>query len=68
MEQYKNNSKAANMGVCNVTIKGALSKHLQSSSHMIPINYNEHWTDKFTHVALKIYTKLASSLLALKEY
>jgi len=68
MNQYKNNSKTANMGVHNVTIKGALSKHLQSSSHMIPINCNEHWTDKFTHVALKIYTKLASSLLALKEY
>lgn len=68
MEQYKNNSKTANLGVYNVTIKGVLSKLLQSSGHMIPINHNEHWTDKFTHVALKIYTKLASSLLALKEY
>lgn len=68
MEQYKNNSKTANMGVCGVTIKGVLSKHLQISSHMIHINCNEHWTDKFTHVALKIYNKLASSLLALKEY
>lgn len=33
MQQYKNNSKPANMGIYNVTIKGALSKHLQSSSH-----------------------------------
>lgn len=67
MEQYKNNSRTADVGVYNVTIKGAFSKHFQSSSHMIPINCNEHWTDKFTHVALMIYSKLASSLLALKE-